>query len=147
MALGKFIPEKQFLIKLALDQYNRQYKKNIQAEQCVIYSIRPAYQQKWGYEIATTVQNDFVRLRIYLKPGQYDRLENYRLEVDDKFQLASLGDEVYVTLGQVQQGYIDDGIYRFRWIEDTYSEASFLTDMGNEPIALMSGGFLQLSGE
>lgn len=145
MSVGSFPSEQSFLLTLALDQYNRQYGKQLHPEDCIIYSIPATYQKAYGYEIVTTTQVDYVRLRMYLDLGAVDYVEPYRLEVDNSQSAGALGDEVYVTLGSVQRYYYDERIYRFIWIENALAESVFLTLMSGEPFLKTDGDYLLLN--
>lgn len=144
MSVGKLKSEKEFLIELALHQFNLQYKKNIKAEVCAIRSIKPGYGAKYGYEIDTIRTDDYVRLRMYFNLEGINKLKPYRLEVDKNFVPGQLDDEVYVTVGTVNPYYLDAGIYKFRWINEDLSRYKFLMYMNGNVVETQNSGYLKL---
>lgn len=133
-----FEAEKQFLLQLAVGQFNRQYSRKINPSDCAIKSIRANYRCTHGYEVWTAQANDFLRLRFYFIMGDKTLFDPYRVETDETFLTQALGDEVYVMLGMMDQDYIDHDVYRFRWIGPS-DEGDFFTFMSDEPIDFMTG--------
>ncbi len=143
MATGSIKEEKKFLKGLAVSMFNTQYGKNILAEECSIVSIRPNYGASLGYEISTMVLNDHLRLRVYFSMGASDSLQKYRLEVDEAFINRKLGDEVHVATGVLNRGWIEQGIYKFRWIAMDIGSINAVQFMSGEPITFTDGGVLE----
>lgn len=136
--------ESQFLIDLAVSTFNSQFGRNISPAGCEIKSILPDYGTSYGYEISTKITTDYLRLRIYLTLETMDRLFPYRLETTSEKNVEALGDEVYVALGVVNQFYLNEGIYRFRWIGELPSDEVGLSFVANGDFTLMSGDRLIL---
>lgn len=109
--------EREFLIQLAVNTFNAQYGKHIEAINCDIKSITPNLFSTLAYEVYTVRMDDFVRLRMYLEFNNYDDLGRYRLEVDGSSGVGILGDEVYVASGYVDSYYRDSGLYKFGWLD------------------------------
>lgn len=108
--------EREFLIQLAVNAFNAQYGKHIEAINCDIKSIQPNQFSTLAYEVYTVRMDDFVRLRMYLEFNNYDSLGRYRLEVDGSAGTGVLTDEVYVVSGYVDSYYRDSGLYKFGWL-------------------------------
>ena len=143
MAIDSVKEEKKFLKGLAVSMFNTQYGKNILVDECSIVSIRPNYGASLGYEISTMVLNDHLRLRVYFSMGPSDSLQKFRLEVDESFINRKLGDEVHVAIGVLNRGWVEQGIYKFRWIAMDISSLNALQLMSGEPINAMDGGVLE----
>lgn len=144
MSLGKLKSEREFLIDLALHDFNQQYKKNIKSEVCAIRSIRPAYGTKYGYEIDTIRTDDYVRLRMYFNLEGINKFKPYRLEVDDTLAPGTLDDEVYVTIGTINPYYLDAGIYKFRWLNEDLNRYKFLMYVSGNVVETINSGYLRL---
>jgi hypothetical protein len=108
------LTERQFLMQLAVSQFNSQFGKNIDYNKCAIKSIPPSPDFNIAYEIDTLEQLDFVRLRIYLKFDTRTGLQSYKLYSDTTHVYAALGDEVWVALGLVHTDHKTD--YGFNWL-------------------------------
>ena len=146
MPIGKMKSEKEFLMGLALAQFNSQYHRKLVPEECLIISIAPSYGCKYGYEISTIRSDDYARLRIYINLEGMDNLKSYRLETDKTFKKGALGDEVYVAIGTVNEYYVDEGLYSFRWIASTGPVVENINLMMGETFNFMNGDPLQLVG-
>lgn len=109
--------EKTFIISMALDKYNSQFGTKFQAKNFEIFSIDPNIYYEKAYEIYSTRVDDYLRLRVYFNISDKDFLGPYRLEVTGPAQTAGLGDEVFVAIGTFDKYYLDEGIYKFRWIK------------------------------
>lgn len=131
--------EREFLIDTAVDLFNRQYKRNIVADECTIVSIRPNYGCKYGYEIDTKRVDDNLRLRLYFNLEDFDAFGSYRLEVDENMLKGRLGDEVYVVLGRVNRYYVDSGTYKFRPIGGPVYNERVFKDMDDVAMQFMDG--------
>jgi hypothetical protein len=138
--------EKQFIIQLAVDQFNAQYNRSMLHTDFDARSIEPNQFSILAYEVFTVRLDDYVRLRMYLEYGPYDNLGPYRLEVDGSTGgVGVLGDEVYVTSGQVDSYYRESGLYRFGLLNvDTATWNILLDEMGNEWITEATGEFFIL---
>lgn len=137
--------ERDFLKGLAVNHFNTQYKKTLDKTKCAIRSIPATYSTTHGYEIETVNQADYVRIRMYFNIAGYTHFGKIRVEVDNTHVESGLGDEVYVMLGEVDPMWVDEGIYKFRWLpEDTtvYEYLSFVED--NSIIQYMEGDYLRL---
>lgn len=138
MATTGFLPEKEFLTRMAVTVFNRQYDQTIDWKSFTIRSIAPNYRCELGYEIDSV--DYYLRLRFYFNLGDKDLFLPYRLEVDKTVVVDALGDEVYVMLGTVQRYYKEQGIYRFRWIEPDVDAFHYIDDMDGNPLDFVVGG-------
>lgn len=127
-ALNVELTEREFLIKLAVDRYNLQYGKNFNYEDFDIFSILPSYSFDLGYEVYTMFDADNVRLRIYFRFSTVTNLTAYRVEVDLTYKVDILGDEVIVSIGEIDRWYKDSGQYTFGWL---------IPDPSRRPILLL----------
>lgn len=147
MSKYKLEKESKFLRRMAVREFNFQYQRNIDPELCNIKSIRGSYGCKHGYEIESLREGDHLRLRMYFNLGDNDQLLPYRLETDDTFAQLTLADEVYVTIGTVNQYYVESGEYRFRTMTASAEDsAKVMTFMNGEVIQTMDGGTLEYVG-
>ena len=137
--------ERDFLKGLAVSQFNSQYARKVDKTKCAIRSIPATYSTTHGYEIETVKQTDYVRIRMYFTLSGYTHFNKIRVEVDNTQVVGALGDEVYVMLGKVDPRWVEDGIYKFRWLpEDTtvYEYLNFVED--NTLLQFMEGDYLRL---
>lgn len=136
--------EKDFLKKLMVDQFNLQYKHNIDYSKCAIRSIDPTYGTEKGYEVETTLQADYVRMRFYFTFERFTVVNPYRIEVDKTFVIGSLGDEVYVSLGTVDISYVDNRIYTFRYLPEDETAYQYFDFVNGEHLDFITGEHIQL---
>jgi hypothetical protein len=136
------LTEKEFLLTLALTKFNEQYNMDLKVSECDIFSIPVRFNAHVSYEIYTSTREDYVRLHIHLLIEGTDGLQDYRLELDPYYLGNGLGnnfDELYVAMGNVEQYYVDQGIYSFLPIvEDSSNSNTLLLEDGNE-LLLESG--------
>lgn len=117
--------ESEFLITLAITQYNNQYNKNLTLDGCDIGSIVVRQGFDLSYEVTTKRTDDYVRLHMHLTFDKMDMIRPYRVEVDGSSgYVDQLGDELFVATGLVDIYYKEENIYKFRPIvlvtEDSY---------------------------
>jgi len=105
--------EREFLISLALKNYNQQFGKDFRVEDCDIKSLDTRVNYDLSYEVWTNRVDDFLRMRMHLLLSHGDGLGKYRLETDGTQDVGGLTDEVFVALGRVDRYYKDAGIYKF----------------------------------
>lgn len=139
-----FATEKQFLIGLAIGQFNRQYNKNFHINECDIKSIPPRPFTDRGYEINTLRLDDMVRLHMYVTFGGTRTMGEYTLEVYAPYENMSLSDETYVTYMGIDRYYIDNGIYKFRELIDDVTLVPIILLESSGALLLESGGFIEL---
>lgn len=138
--MATYLSEKDYLIKFAVDAYNRKYEKKIRYRDCSIKSIHPSYGNRWGYYIETLRGDDYVAIKLYFNLGKFDRVDIVRLEVKQNIEnFGTLGDEVYVVTGEVAGFYYEDGIYRFRWIDSATTEEPIFEFMDGSFVEFMNG--------
>jgi len=118
-----FIAEELFLIKLTVDKYNEQYRKNYSYSSFCIKSITPAYQHNRGYELIRNVPGSFLILHVYFLFTNKNVVRNYRLEVHPTLKQGVLGDEIYVALGEIDNFYLEEKIYKFNTPINTCGDA------------------------
>ena len=147
MSKYKLEKESKFLRRMAIREFNFQYHKNIDPDLCNIKSIRGGYGCKYGYEIVSLREGDNLRLRMYFNLGDNDQLLPYRLETDNTFAQGSLADEVYVTIGTVNQYYVESGEYKFRTMTTSAEDSTkTMTFMNGEVFETMDEGILEYVG-
>ena len=131
--------EKEFLIGLALLQFNVQYSRRFIPSEFDIMSIPPNSYSDRGYEVISIRLDDQVRLRIYLTFDFDFFTAPYRVVNSGDEVAGTLTDEVYVTDIKIPRYYYDDGIYKFRNLTlDWYKLPVFLTEDG-KPFLLEDG--------
>lgn len=124
------VAEKDFLIGLALRQYNDQYNKSFVVDDCDIVSIPNNIKSDLAYEIVNMRTDDFFRLRMYLNIAEKDEISPYRIEVDGSGYTYALGDEVFVSSGTVDRYYRDSGTYGFLTITEEMGIDAILSEDG-----------------
>lgn len=139
MANYKLPTESVFLRELAVREFNFQYKRNIDPALCTIKSIAAGYGCSHGYEITTNQTDDHLRLRLYFTLAEMDSFLPYRLETDSSMIQGELGDEIYVTIGTINQYYIDSGTYRFRTMTTSSGSTVLVHYMDGLAMTFMDG--------
>ena len=143
----KLEKESKFLRRMAVREFNFQYHRDINHELCNIKSIPGNYGCNHGYEIESLREGDNLRLRLYFNLGENDQLLPYRLETDNTFAKGGPGDEVYVTIGTVNQYYVESGEYKFRTMSAPAEDnAKTMTFMSGEVFQTLDGGILEYVG-
>lgn len=119
--------EQEFLLSLAVGQYNRQFSKRTKIEEYDIRSIKPRVGYRLGYEISTKIDHDYVRMRIYLNLGDSDVVSTYLMRVEEGFlSKENLEDEVLVAFGTVDRWYVTERVYRFSPIKNSELSDPFI---------------------
>ena len=138
--MGKILTEKEFLIGIALLQFNLQFKKSFLVEECDIVSIPSNSYSDRGYEVTTLRMDDLVRMRIYITFDTEFHASPYRLDNTGIEMRAQLGDEVYVSDIKIPRYYKDEGIYKFRTLLPDYTKLPvFLAENG---VPFLTEGYL-----
>ena len=144
-AFGTFLNESQFLIKLAVDKYNRQHRQKFSIEDFEITSIRPRNNYNLGYLIETKRKDDYLRLKVYLNIESSDKLYDFLPEVDQgHFAPLTVEDEVLVAFGTVDSWYRQEGIYTFRPINNEEMLIEYIALEDGRAILLENGEVLAL---
>ncbi len=143
------LTEKQFLIGLALKRFNEQYNRNVQISDCDIRSIPVRYAFVLSYEITSNRLDDNFRLHMHLRMEGSDGLGPYRVEVDSNLTqnagtTGNTGDEVYVTLGTIDPYYRNQGIYKFRPLNQDPALSNILLLEDGTPLLLENGEEIEL---
>ena len=136
--------DRLFLKQLALIKFDAQYGRYMNINDLDIFSIPPDYGTDRGYEIFTIDPSDKFRIRIYVDFTTRDFLNDYRLEVDNNEITNSLGDEVFVAIGEVDIDYITSGQTSFPWIDMPETAGMVLVQENGEAILLESGDLILL---
>jgi hypothetical protein len=132
--------ESEFLLKLTLSQFNRQYRQDIKANECDIRLIDTAKGSDRSYWITTRRDDDFVKLRINITFSDNDTIEPFRLEVNGTAGIFNLNDEVFVSTATVRHIYREHGTYKFLSLEDlVYSEPLAILMENGAPLLLENG--------
>jgi hypothetical protein len=112
----KHLSEADFLKKLAVDMYNSQYGKNLNPIDFCVMSIPTDTGFRYGYEVITIKDDDFLRLRMYFNLEHTQRFKPFQIEVSNPYAERSLSDEIFITSGSLESYYLDSNIYKFREI-------------------------------
>lgn len=139
-----FASEKEFLISLALSQFNAQYKRDFKVDECDIVSIANRPYTDRGYEITTNRFDDKVVLHMYVTFGSSIVLSPYRLEVQSPYQIGDIADERYVTYVGVDRYYIEQGVYKFKLMLPNYSALPIIILENGSALLMESGIYIQL---
>lgn len=134
--------ERDFLKFLALEQFNRQFRRKINYKTCSIKSIPPIQNKTHGYEIETIRSDDFVRLRIYFNLDTRTVLQPYRTELTGAM-VEGLGDETYVSVGSMAKHWVDSDTYRFRWMQDDPNQYDFIHGADGDLLQFMTGEYIR----
>lgn len=140
------VPEREFLIKRALNVFNRKYGRDVKVEDCDIYSIPIDIHSDRAYEIITPEASEFFRIRFYFKFGNMDREGNVRLEVSMPFGQGELGDEVYIVRSEIDKYWHSVNMYRFDHIVSKHVPMGVITTEAGEPILTEQGLFIVAEG-
>lgn len=135
------LKEQDFLLTLAVDRYNSQFKRKMKIEELDIKSIRPRVGFILGYELSTKIDTDFLRFRIYLNKGKLDFLSMYDNQVDQGlYASGTLEDEILVASGTVDNWYVEEGVYKFRPIQNQELLEEYLALENGEGAFLLENG-------
>ena len=139
------LTEKEFLISIALLQFNLQFNRKFLVDECDIVSLPANSYSDRGYEVTTIRLDDLVRMRIYVTFDSEFHASPYRLDNTGLEMRGALGDEVYVSDIKIPRYYIDQGIYKFRTLTPDYTLLPvFLTEAG---MPFLTENFLYLLPE
>lgn len=116
---NQHLKEVDFLVSYAVNKFNQQFNKRFDYKGFAVHQIEEGSRHHRAYELYTLKDNDYLRLRIYIRFGRFDDLKNYRVEVEENlYNPSGLEDEVHVAEGTISKSWIDNGIYRFRKMTD-----------------------------
>lgn len=87
---------RQFIIELAVNAFNVQFKKNFKYSDFDVVSIPPNTNSTCGFEVHTTRFDDNFRLRLYTTLGVISHVGKYALK-EDKDNYPGSGDELFVA--------------------------------------------------
>ena len=107
-------PEKEFLLTLALNQYNSQFKKNLLATDCEIHSIAPSAYTDRGYEITTIRQDDSLVLKMFLTFSSATRVDRFIVEAESDPKSNKPLSQTLVLTAELDSYFIEQDIYKFR---------------------------------
>lgn len=146
--LKDYLPEKEFLVKFAVDSYNKKYKRKLDYKNCRIKSVEKAFGYTYGYQIETVRSDDYVVIMLYFNLGEVTREHIVRVEAIQNLSLnGRLGDEVYVVTGEVARFLRESGVYKFKWIKGEGFNFSVVMFMNTDAIMFMDGDFLTFMEE
>lgn len=87
---------RQFIIELAINAFNAQYKADFKYADFDVVTIAPGTNSVCGFEIHTTRFDDNLRLRLYTNIGKISYVGKYALKEDQDNHPGS-GDELFVA--------------------------------------------------
>jgi hypothetical protein len=129
--------------ELAIEKFNNQFERNLIAHKFDLICIPKKEDYPIAFEIFTEDKSDFLRLRVYLKLGKEDKLENYKLEVNSPYAESSNVDEVWVTLGTLDTYNLESGYMKENnLLNCTDEELGVILDENGQPLLAEFFGFL-----
>lgn len=142
---GPTLTESEFIIDIAVRQYNKQFGQNMLISDFELTSIRTRNNYKLGYEIATRRKDDYLKFRVYFNFGTLDFLHPYIEEVDQSYKLTmDLNDEYLVAFGTIDNWYLEEGVYSFRPINNEEMLKEYIALEDGTAILLENGEVLEL---
>jgi len=136
--------EREFLISLAINRFNLQFNRTFQISDFDVKSIQPAYKCSRGYEVYSVRFDDFLRLRVYFNFGNGTSLGPYRLETDITHAVGVLGDEVFVSFGEIDSDFKNLDIFKFQDSDIDVTRYQILIAENNEAILTEDGEYILL---
>lgn len=137
------LPESEFLRKFAVDSYNKKYKRNLDYKNFIIRSVKNAFGYKYGYQVETIRSDDHVVIMLYFNLGIMTCEHIVRVEMVQNVDVSGgLGDEVYVVTGEVARYYLDEGVYKFKWLKSNDFNFTAVMFMDNDYVEFMDGDYL-----
>lgn len=116
-------PERDFLITLALKEFNSQYHRDIKPEDCTVVSIAPKKYFESGYEITTTRTDDRLKIQMHLNFSSVTSVSPCYIEnvptLDDNPDDGEVrhSQEVFVLCMELDSYFVEQDIYKFRWLD------------------------------
>lgn len=97
--------ELELLVRLMLQNFNQQYRKNIQRNTVNFQFIPPRDYTRIGFEVNTILNGVYLKLRLYAMAfTTAPFIKPYRLEEVQDDQITGYGDEVYVSITELPLG-------------------------------------------
>ncbi len=134
--------EKEFLIGIAITQFNVQFGKKFLTSDFDIMSIDPNSYSDRGYELVTIRLDDQVRLRMYVTFASDFFVSGYKLVNTGEGVVGGLGDEIYVSDVKIPSSYLEDGIYKFRTLTMDWSVLPITLTEQNLPFISNNGLYI-----
>lgn len=123
------LKEVDFLVRFAVRKFNEQFNKKFDYTHFAVKQIDKGTRHHQAYELFTVRQDDYLRLRIYIRFDRFDELKNYRIELEENlYNPTGNEDEVHVAEGTIAKSWIDNGIYRFRDMTEVNVPGDFILD-------------------
>lgn len=138
------IPEKQFLLEIAVRALNFQTGSNLKVEDMVIYSVPPAETFRYGWEINRNIPGDLLRIHLYANIEKQNNIQPYTIELKPQFRDGQLGDETYVFRIGIDEAHVLYDGYKFAWMDVDYQNVGILVQVDRAPITLTDGSFIAL---
>lgn len=143
------VTAKIFLKNAALRHFNLHKKLKgpnaFKQQDFGIYSVPPAFGYKYGYEIYTRRLDDHVRIQLHFNITRHDNLSPFELQLTLPEYDGTLGDEVWVTKGTIDDAYFQYQGYKLSWVEFDSAELPVILQADNTPLLLVDGGYLILT--
>ena len=109
-------PEKEFLLTLALNQYNAQYNRTLEPKDCQIKSIPARPFTDKGYEISTIREDDQLVVHMFITFSSNTSVADIIVEATDKTDVSGASIGTMVLFLQLDAYYLEQDIYKFRTI-------------------------------
>lgn len=109
-------PEKEFLLTLALNQYNAQYNRTLEPEDCQIKSIPARPFTDRGYEISTIREDDQLVMQMFITFSSKTSVTDIIVEATDEIDDSGASIGVMVLFLDLDAYFVEQDIYKFRTI-------------------------------
>lgn len=139
------IPEKTFLKRFLLNQFNIQRGQSFKADDFDIRSVPAMFGYRLGYEVKPVRINSTMRILAYLSVARSDTLGPFILQVKEPNVVNALGDEVFVVKGSIDSAHHLYGGYQFAHLDYDDSLLPIIVQSDGSPLLLAGGGYLLLS--
>jgi len=135
--------DKSFIERLAVDEFNRQYNRDLTPEEVDTRSIEAGEYADVGYEIFTIAEGDSLRLRIRLTIDNDEAyIGKYRLETATTDPLTGHKDHVYTALGKLDQHYVWTDLLNLKPLT-LHDDLEFVILLeNNDPLLTESGNYI-----
>lgn len=103
---------KKFIINLAVEAFNRQFKQKHNPKDFDCFSIKQESRDRCMFEVFTKRNFDYLRIRLLVGFEKTTRIDKYRLVLSVPTIIRGLGDEVWYANGFIAYNYLGNGATR-----------------------------------
>lgn len=138
------MPEREFLIRLAIDHWRSVYGDRIDYDDVDIRSFTKNYMYALAYEVFSVRDDDQFRIHMYLNFAPNEGIYHSYLGVTPSQDNGTLEDEQYVLLGNVDNVlHAADG-YMWGWLDPDPTRDRLLLLESGFPVSLENGELIAL---